>query len=319
MDDAEERLKDNLDGLDWLVPQLEGHPAGPRPRPRTPVPPPPAETPKAAAARRAAAISDRPAAPYDPARCRQLSSRTLASTAIPPRGAAVFASAKFACLSCHKVGDQGAMIGPDLSTTGTCLKPEEVVESVLWPRRQVKEAYAAYTIATSDGKIRQGYKVAETPTEIVFRDPASAERFQVAKSDIEEIRQDGTLMPDGLTAAMSPAERRDLIRFLFDLGRTGSTAADSLRRHSHAMAEFVYRPSAASTPSSGRTGNTRSIATASTNSMPRRPRISRSSRRPRLCCPLSRARWRQARALGQPERSRPGPTTAGTRPTWARS
>jgi len=35
-DDAEERLRDNLDGLDWLVPQLAGKPAGPRPKPRTP-------------------------------------------------------------------------------------------------------------------------------------------------------------------------------------------------------------------------------------------------------------------------------------------
>ena len=34
-DDAEERLQDNLDGLDWLVPQLDGKPAGPKPRPRT--------------------------------------------------------------------------------------------------------------------------------------------------------------------------------------------------------------------------------------------------------------------------------------------
>ncbi len=34
-DDAEERLKDNLDGLDWLVPQLAGKPAGPKPTPRT--------------------------------------------------------------------------------------------------------------------------------------------------------------------------------------------------------------------------------------------------------------------------------------------
>jgi sugar phosphate isomerase/epimerase len=41
MDDAEERLRDNLDGLDWLVPQLDGRPAGPRPKPRTPVPPAP--------------------------------------------------------------------------------------------------------------------------------------------------------------------------------------------------------------------------------------------------------------------------------------
>lgn len=34
-DDAEDRLKDNLDGLDWLIPQLDGKEAGPRPKPRT--------------------------------------------------------------------------------------------------------------------------------------------------------------------------------------------------------------------------------------------------------------------------------------------
>ncbi len=236
MDDAEERLKDNLDGLDWLLPQLDGRPAGPRPHPRTPVPAPSAEKPKAAAA---AGASTPSAAPYDPVMVAALV-EDARQHGDPSRGAEVFASPKFACLSCHKVGDQGSMIGPDLSTTGTCLKPDEVVESILWPRRQVKDAYAAYTIATGDGKIRQGYKVSETPKDIVFRDTASAERFQVAKSDIEELRTDGTLMPDGLTAAMSPAERRDLVRFLFDLGRTGSTAAESLRRHSHVMAEFTY-------------------------------------------------------------------------------
>jgi len=33
--DAEGRLQDNLDGLDWLVAQLKGQPAGPKPVPRT--------------------------------------------------------------------------------------------------------------------------------------------------------------------------------------------------------------------------------------------------------------------------------------------
>jgi len=31
-EDAEARLRDNLDGLDWLLPQLEGKVAGPKPR-----------------------------------------------------------------------------------------------------------------------------------------------------------------------------------------------------------------------------------------------------------------------------------------------
>lgn len=34
-DDVELRLRDNLDGLDWIVPQLSGNPPGPRPKYRT--------------------------------------------------------------------------------------------------------------------------------------------------------------------------------------------------------------------------------------------------------------------------------------------
>jgi hypothetical protein len=34
-DDVEQRLQDNLDGLDWLLPQLSGHSPGPKPIPRT--------------------------------------------------------------------------------------------------------------------------------------------------------------------------------------------------------------------------------------------------------------------------------------------
>jgi sugar phosphate isomerase/epimerase len=42
-EDAEARLKDNLDGLDWLVAQLDGKPAGPKPQPRSWRIPPPAK------------------------------------------------------------------------------------------------------------------------------------------------------------------------------------------------------------------------------------------------------------------------------------
>jgi sugar phosphate isomerase/epimerase len=34
-DDVEQRLQDNLDGLHWILPQLEGEPAGPKPTLRT--------------------------------------------------------------------------------------------------------------------------------------------------------------------------------------------------------------------------------------------------------------------------------------------
>jgi putative heme-binding domain-containing protein len=225
-DDAEERLRDNLDGLDWLVRQLDGQPAGPRPRPRTPVPPPPAEAPGAGAA-----------PPEGPEQVVALIREALAA-GDPRRGAEVFAAAKSACLSCHRVGDRGGAVGPELTTAGICLKPEEIVESVLWPRHRVKDGYAAISVATADGKSRQGYKQGESAAELVLRDPATGDLTRVAKDQIEAIREDGTLMPEGLTAAMTPAERRDLFRFLLDLGRPGGMAADAM--HRHAPAEFAY-------------------------------------------------------------------------------
>ncbi len=45
MDDVEQRLQDNLDGLDWLVAQLDGQRPGPKPKPRTYARPRPAAAP----------------------------------------------------------------------------------------------------------------------------------------------------------------------------------------------------------------------------------------------------------------------------------
>jgi putative heme-binding domain-containing protein len=225
-DDAEARLLDNLDGLDWLVPQLAGQPAGPRPKPRTPVPP----LPPGAKAE---------VAPGDPATITGL----LAEARIqgnPLRGAEVFASAKFACLSCHRVGGRGGEVGPDLSGAGACIKPEEVVEAILWPSLKVREGYDAVNVATVDGKSRRLYKDSETLETMILRDPASREVVRLPKGDIEAILHVGTLMPEGLAASMTPVERRDLVRFLIDLGKPSVSTPDALLGMIHAPAEFTY-------------------------------------------------------------------------------
>ena len=225
MDDAEARLRDNLDGLDWLVPQLDGHAPGPKPTPRTPVAPP--------TSARAEAV------PGDPSTINALLADARAH-GDARRGAEVFASSKFACLSCHRVAGRGGDVGPDLSGSGTCLKPEEIVEAILWPRLKVKEGYDAVAVATVDGKVRQAYKASETDREIVLRDPATREVITLSKAQVEAIQAVGTLMPDGLAASMTPPERRDLVRFLVDLGKPGSSSPDAVLRMAHAPAEFTY-------------------------------------------------------------------------------
>ena len=219
-DDAKERLRDNLDGLDWLVPQLSGKPAvEPRPKTRTPVPPSPS---------------------FDPAKVSALLNEARHEGS-SRRGAAVFADPKFACANCHKIGQAGGELGPDLTTAGVCITPELIVESVLWPKRLVKEGYESITVACADGRVLQGYKVAETPKELTLRDAATGKNLTLLRNDIEDIKDSGTLMPDGLADAMTPDQRRDLIAFLTRLGRPGSPAPESLLHVAHAPTPFTYK------------------------------------------------------------------------------
>ncbi|MDB5351804.1 MAG: putative heme-binding protein [Planctomycetota bacterium] len=217
-DDAEERLKDNLDGLDWLVPQLDGATPGPKPKPRT----------------MAALEPDPQALAVD---ALLAAARAAGNSA---RGAEVFASTKFGCLTCHKVGAQGGAVGPELSAAGNCMTAEHIAESVLFPAKMIREGYAATIVSTHEGKVVQGYKQSETAKELVLRDAATGNAVNILKTAIDERKEQGTLMPEGLSSAMTDAERRDLIRFLIDLGRDENLSADALLRHAHEPAKFSF-------------------------------------------------------------------------------
>jgi len=220
-DDAEERLKDNLDGLDWLVPQLDGQPAEPKPTPRTYVPPADA------------------ALEYSPENVAALLADARAH-GDAKRGADVFTASQFACISCHKVGVVGGDLGPELTTVGKCVKPEEIVESVLWPARLVKDGYNASAVATTDGRVIQGYILHETDKELALRDVATGQTVTLPIGEVDDRREVGTLMPERLAAAMTSDQRRDLVRFLLDLGQTDDPAVAMRIQHGHVPATFPY-------------------------------------------------------------------------------
>jgi putative heme-binding domain-containing protein len=156
----------------------------------------------------------------------------------PARGAAVFASARHACISCHRVGASGGSVGPELTAITTELAPEVIAESLLWPAARVREGYASTAVATADGRLLQGYRRAETDDRLELLEPTSGQVLTLHKSEIEESRDAGTLMPEGLLAAMTDAERADLVRFLLDLKGPDSPAVAALAAHSHLPAAF---------------------------------------------------------------------------------
>ncbi len=165
------------------------------------------------------------------------------------RGMMVFADAKSACLSCHQLGPHGGSVGPPLTEIGQQRKPREIIESVLWPKRQVRTEHMAHLVVTSGGISTSGYVVRESETEIVLRDPTKGPQhaLTIPQAEIELRREIGSLMPEQLLAAMSEQQVADLLKFLFGLGRDeGVPLADMsgvLRHalaHQHGPAEFPF-------------------------------------------------------------------------------
>ncbi|WP_197440293.1 TIM barrel protein [Polystyrenella longa] len=161
------------------------------------------------------------------------------------RGLEVFTSAKSACISCHKLGEHGGTIGPDLTKIGVDRKPNEIVESIFWPKRDVKPEYVSHSIITDEGKILSGYLTTKTEDEFVLKNPASDETTTISTDEIDEHIPGSTLMPEGLTSAMSRQQQLDLIQFVSTLGTDQAASLDAVellmaRLHVHGPASFEY-------------------------------------------------------------------------------
>ena len=142
-------------------------------------------------------------------------------------GKKVFQLPLATCTSCHQVdgieGAATAVKGPNLSAVAAGLPIELLVESVLFPARQIKEGYAATTVMTKDGGVVSGFADGENQQLLRVRDLTSGEIAIIRKADISSQGKGGSMMPPGLTASLTRQELRDLIKYLSTLKTTDQT------------------------------------------------------------------------------------------------
>jgi quinoprotein glucose dehydrogenase len=140
-------------------------------------------------------------------------------------GKKVFQLPLASCIACHAVdGVRGAVTsvkGPNLSAVAAGLPVDLLVESVLWPARQIKEGYAATTVITRDGRVLSGFAHSEDKTVLRVRDLATGKMATVQTAQIKQRIRGGTVMPSGLTTSLTRVELRDLIKYLSTLKTTG--------------------------------------------------------------------------------------------------
>jgi putative heme-binding domain-containing protein len=141
------------------------------------------------------------------------------------RGRALFFSDKAKCATCHRVGDQGGKIGPDLTTIGANRASRDVLESIVFPSATIVRDYAPYSVATADGRALSGLIVRET-TDTVFLQQQTGDPVAIPRAEIEELAPSTvSLMPNGLEQALTEAELADVIAYLTSLKPTPVTQA----------------------------------------------------------------------------------------------
>lgn len=181
---------------------------------------------------------------YAPETVQSIASETIARGQAG-RGVSVFASAKSACLSCHKIGKLGGSVGPELTNIGTQRTIEQLIESVLWPNRHVEDKYRVTQLLTADGELLRGYVVEEGPQSLQLKDPSSGALRRLALEDIESRSFAPSLMPEGLANVWNREQIADVIAYLADLGhhqKLRAEIAESVLEHAqaHAPKDFAF-------------------------------------------------------------------------------
>lgn len=128
----------------------------------------------------------------------------------PTRGKPVFETV---CAQCHRVGDVGKSVGPDL-TSVSHRSVEDILSNVLDPNMAINPKFTSYQAETRDGDLITGILEKETPEAVTFLQ-AGEVRTTVSRKDITRLKSTGiSLMPEGLENGLSATQLRDLIAFL---------------------------------------------------------------------------------------------------------
>jgi len=129
----------------------------------------------------------------------------------------VFFGKKAACGACHRVGDEGGTVGPDLTKVGGIRAGRDLLESIVLPSATFAQGYETYKVELADGRTVAGVIARRAADGVVLRDAAGAE-VKVPARAVEGMARDRTsLMPDGLAKAVTPDELRDLLAYLLSL------------------------------------------------------------------------------------------------------
>jgi len=136
--------------------------------------------------------------------------KEIKGTADVAQGAAVF---QRECQMCHKLGNVGQAVGPDLSSSAA-RDPDALLGHILDPNRYVDPRYVTYAATDRTGKVYSGILTQQSATSVTLTREQGRVNT-ILHADLDELSSTRlSLMPEGFEQRVNAMQMRDLIGFL---------------------------------------------------------------------------------------------------------
>ncbi len=122
------------------------------------------------------------------------------------------------CALCHKVGNDGKEVGPDLVDVWTRWKGDAdgVLQEIIEPSHKIEPKYIMRKIITIDGEVVSGIVLTEDKKSIsILPNPESSESTVIDLDDIDDmVKSSVSIMPKGLMDRFTEDEIFELLAYL---------------------------------------------------------------------------------------------------------
>jgi quinoprotein glucose dehydrogenase len=116
------------------------------------------------------------------------------------------------CVRCHAIEGNGGKVGPDLSTIGSTLSREQIVEAMVDPGARLSPGFGTVKVTLTDGSEVTGTLMEENAKEIILK-TSDAEPLEIELTRIAKRQNYPSGMPP-MGKVLSRKEIRDLVEFL---------------------------------------------------------------------------------------------------------
>ncbi len=116
------------------------------------------------------------------------------------------------CVRCHAIGTYGGDVGPELTTIGSQLSNEQLLESLVAPSARIAPGFGSVSVTLDDGNVVTGILKDESDESLVIQ-TADGDEQRILQSNVAERQNAPSAMPP-MGHLLTKRELRDVVAFM---------------------------------------------------------------------------------------------------------